>query len=321
MMTKTTNTKMANLTKAILIPVLSVLLLSLCTKTVAQQRKADPAVKEQSTQPADDSRRDAYFAGVRVIIDDEVTGIKINTTYEQLTQEQKRKYMPSIPAAKIKKAPTAEQFLAYKNANQYAVWIDDVHVPNTTLDKYRADSFAYVSGSSVAMNARSAKFPQPYQYHLYTDPYFDKYLKDAHLKFLSAELRLTLRNPETVATAKSEPATQQKLIIIPNKPIDDDIYTKVEIKPTFPGGMSEFNKYVAENFKVPAGLKQSGKIIAQFVVETDGSLSNIQILRDLGCAAEATQLLKDSPKWTPGFQKGVAVRFLYSLPIILQIPQ
>ena len=60
-----------------------------------------------------------------------------------------------------------------------------------------------------------------------------------------------------------------------------------------------------------------GKIFIQFVVEKDGSLTDIKVMRDLGygTGAEAIRVLKKSPKWKPGIQNGRAVRVLYSLPI------
>lgn len=98
---------------------------------------------------------------------------------------------------------------------------------------------------------------------------------------------------------------------------DDVIYTATETKPEYEGGIKEFYSYIGNNFRVPniKGLK--GKVIVQFVVEKDGSLGDIKVLRDVGYGTgeEAKRVLSNSPKWKPGTQKGVAVRVLYSLPI------
>ena len=102
----------------------------------------------------------------------------------------------------------------------------------------------------------------------------------------------------------------------------DSIYTSVEVKPEFVGGMKAFYNYVGANFKIPNVKGLSGKVFAQFVVEKDGSLSSVRVLRDIGhgTGKEALRVLSNSPKWTPGLQNGVPVRVLYSLPINITTP-
>jgi TonB family protein len=101
---------------------------------------------------------------------------------------------------------------------------------------------------------------------------------------------------------------------------DKVIFTSVEEVPTFPGGDKGFNKYLAATIKYPAEAvtnRVQGRSIVTFVVEEDGSLSNIQVLRALGHGTdeEAVRALKASPKWNPGKQNGHAVRVQYSVPI------
>lgn len=98
---------------------------------------------------------------------------------------------------------------------------------------------------------------------------------------------------------------------------DNQVYTAVEVKPDFPGGIAKFYAYVSKNFRVPEDEEIKGKIIVQFVVEKDGSLTDIKVLRDLGFGTgkEAERVLRSCPKWKPGIQNGRPVRVLYSLPI------
>ena len=103
-----------------------------------------------------------------------------------------------------------------------------------------------------------------------------------------------------------------------NKIVEDNtVYTAVEVKPEFPGGMQKFYDFVGKNFKTPEDEEISGKITVQFVVEKDGSLTDIRIVRDLGFGTgkEAERVLRKCPKWKPGIQNGRPVRVLYSLPI------
>ena len=92
---------------------------------------------------------------------------------------------------------------------------------------------------------------------------------------------------------------------------------KIEFKPRYAGGITTFYKFIAENFRVPEEEGLSGKIMVSFIVETDGSLSNIKVLKDIGygSGAEAIRVLKKSPKWMPGKQNGKPVRVEYTMPI------
>lgn len=101
-------------------------------------------------------------------------------------------------------------------------------------------------------------------------------------------------------------------------------FNAVEVPPTFPGGMQAFYKWVSNNYRYPQMAKEqgvSGAIHVSFVVERDGSLTDIKIIRDLkyGTGEEAARMLKASPKWKPGIQNGRPVRVSYSLPIKLNL--
>ena len=102
----------------------------------------------------------------------------------------------------------------------------------------------------------------------------------------------------------------------------DKIYTSVQVQPEFPGGLAGFGKYVQKNYRVPeVDDDVSGNVIVNFVVERDGSLTDIKVIRDLGYGTgkEAIRMLKSAPKWKPGIQNGKPVRVSYNLPIRLVI--
>jgi protein TonB len=109
----------------------------------------------------------------------------------------------------------------------------------------------------------------------------------------------------------------------PTKIVEEDnqIYnTGIEVKPEFPGGMAKFYKYVGDNYRAPEEEGLRGKVYVTFVVEKDGSLTDIKVLRDIGYGTgkEAVRVLNKSPRWNPGIQNGKPVRVLYSLPIQIQ---
>lgn len=102
----------------------------------------------------------------------------------------------------------------------------------------------------------------------------------------------------------------------------NNTFTSVEIMPTPVGGLPAFMKWIAENYNFPQqALDQgvSGVIEVSFVVEKDGSLTDIAVKRDMkfGTGDAAINLLKKAKKWKPGVQNGLKVRVAYTLPIRL----
>jgi protein TonB len=100
----------------------------------------------------------------------------------------------------------------------------------------------------------------------------------------------------------------------------DKIYSEVDQSPTFQGGMDGFSKFLAQTVKYPAQARQSkiqGRVFVSFVVEKDGSLTNVKAVHGPGHGLneEAERAIKTSPKWTPGKQNGKAVRVSYTVPI------
>ena len=88
-------------------------------------------------------------------------------------------------------------------------------------------------------------------------------------------------------------------------------------KPEFQGGNEALNAFIQQNYKNPKDKTLKGNVYATFIIEKDGSVSNIKILRDIGSGTgdETIRILKKSPKWIPGKQNNNVVRSLYSLVI------
>lgn len=99
---------------------------------------------------------------------------------------------------------------------------------------------------------------------------------------------------------------------------DNQIYNTAGLnkKPEFPEGIMAFYKFVGTNFKAPTTALK-GKVYVTFIIEKDGSISNVKVLRDIGygTGAEAIRVISISPKWIPGEKNGKKVRALYSMPI------
>ena len=101
---------------------------------------------------------------------------------------------------------------------------------------------------------------------------------------------------------------------------NQQVFDVVEQMPEYPGGPSALIEYLSQNVKYPEDAKQQkieGRVLATFVVETDGSVSNVEVVKPAfpSLDAEAVRLLSAMPKWTPGMQSGKVVRVKFKLPI------
>lgn len=105
-----------------------------------------------------------------------------------------------------------------------------------------------------------------------------------------------------------------------DKAVGDSIYQIAEEMPEFPGGVEALMDFVGKNVKYPEQAKEkeiSGRVFIGFVIEKDGSVNKVKVLRGIGggCDEEAARVVKAMPKWKPGKQKGEPVRVSYMLPV------
>jgi len=112
---------------------------------------------------------------------------------------------------------------------------------------------------------------------------------------------------------------------MPAQPTRDVLFTLVEKMPQFPGGESAMFQFLTENLKYPVLAKEygiEGRVVVSFVVEKDGSLTDLKIVKDIGggCEAEAMRLVQAMPPWEPGEHRGRKARVAYTLPIKFKMP-
>ncbi len=128
-------------------------------------------------------------------------------------------------------------------------------------------------------------------------------------------------NAEEVIMAPEEstgPTKVEAAVEVEKK--EEEIFTVVEQQPEFPGGNSKLGEYLGKNIRYPSAAQRanvSGRVFISFVVNTDGSIQDVQVLKGLGFGTdeEATRVVKSMPKWRPGKQSGRPVRVKYNLPI------
>ena len=109
-----------------------------------------------------------------------------------------------------------------------------------------------------------------------------------------------------------------------SEPQEKVIFQVVEQMPEFPGGMGEAMKFLAKNMKYPVAAQQAkieGRVIVQFVVERDGSVSDVKVMSGVSpeLDAEAIRVVSMMPKWIPGKQRGKAVAVKYTMPIMFRL--
>lgn len=112
--------------------------------------------------------------------------------------------------------------------------------------------------------------------------------------------------------------------VVEEEVTEQEIFQIVEEMPAFPGGEAKLMEYVGKNIKYPQIARETGiqgRVFIGFVVEPDGSVSNVKLLRGIGggCDEEAMRVVKSMPKWKPGKQRGKAVRVSYQIPVFFKL--
>jgi N-acetylmuramoyl-L-alanine amidase len=194
MMTKRTSQKIALLKKVSIVPILSVIIYFFCIEVVSQQKVININSKSNTSELTDkDKIRDSYYSNVRICLKDKINNISINKMYEDLSLEEKRKYLNWVPDMIIEKEvpkPLFEKMVA-KNM---AIWVNRKVISKEELKKYKRTDFSYYTYSFVHKNARTKRFPQEFQYTLYTKKYFDENLKNSHLHYSNDTIKMVLMN-------------------------------------------------------------------------------------------------------------------------------
>ncbi|MCD8260138.1 MAG: M56 family metallopeptidase [Bacteroides sp.] len=134
---------------------------------------------------------------------------------------------------------------------------------------------------------------------------------------------------EEVITAKTEPGPVVEIIPVNNDApapslVEEEVFMVVEQMPEYPGGTSAPVEFLGKNISYPAEALEAGsegRVIVQFVVETDGSITETRIVRGIDpyLDQEAIRIVSTMPHWYPGKQRGINVRVKFTLPIQFRI--
>lgn len=135
-------------------------------------------------------------------------------------------------------------------------------------------------------------------------------------------------NLDVEFSEETPPPPPQKIDLPPPPPPkeekEEQIFMIVEEQAMPKGGLKKFYKYIGDNLKYPSQARRmgvEGRVFLQFVVEKDGSITDIKVLKGIGsgCDEEAVRVLKGAPRWTPGKQRGQPVRVRRSIPLMFKL--
>ena len=110
----------------------------------------------------------------------------------------------------------------------------------------------------------------------------------------------------------------------PKPEVENKVFDVVEQMPSFPGGQGALMQYLANNIKYPVVAQENGvqgRVVVSFVVERDGSITDVQVVRsvDPSLDREAQRVVRSMPRWIPGKQNGQAVRVKYNVPVSFRL--
>lgn len=190
--------------------------------------------------------------------------------YDQLMTDKQRASVDKYPSNLIPdsnlsktqpKQPTSSEFESWKNEKEFAIWLDGKPIPNSNLNKLSANDIVHYTGSFIHNNARSDKFPQPYQYSLYTKKGFENTYQKANVNQYKKASEAYTNAIQNFLKGSQEDNSELKIL----KAQADKIYntfTKEELKennilqtPPLPAQKKAFNNWV----KVENILEQSSQ--------------------------------------------------------------
>lgn len=104
----------------------------------------------------------------------------------------------------------------------------------------------------------------------------------------------------------------------------EEVFLSADKMPEFPGGMAAMQNYLATNVQYPLEAQEKGiqgRVICQFIINTDGTVSDVKVMRNVDklLEAEAIRVIENMPKWSPGIKDNKIVRVKYTLPITFRL--
>jgi protein TonB len=147
------------------------------------------------------------------------------------------------------------------------------------------------------------------------------------LKVVDNDVEQEVQQPEEpVETDLNTDMSETEEEESPNAPEEEKVHKTriVEEIPQFPGGPLEFIKWLTRNLKYPSSVERQriqGKVVAEFIVNKDGSVTDVRVVKSLhpACDREALRVLRMMPRWTPGIENDQPCRTKVCIPIVFRL--
>ncbi|MEE1897863.1 M56 family metallopeptidase [Flavobacterium rakeshii] len=322
MMTKTTPKIKTLALKLACVLTVTAIVYFLSTENVAYAgtQQNETLTATDSVNP--DSRRDEYFKGVNIIIQDSLRDVFINTPYEKLTLEQKRYYLANVPKKNGDSDGVSEEnynfSLNYEDSHFY---IDNKKISREEFLKHKRKEFASTAFEMFGETKAGEEISMTFMMFFYTYPYYNKHIKHKYDHYPNTTCQITIsKTPLEYGYFNTQKAGSRTDKIT-------DMRQEIEISATsnnfeeknkkatpnrsasFPGGRELFDSYITNNLDLDDLVKDE-KTYISFKINTDGSVSDPEIIgnKDPDITNRLKKVFEASPKWIPQQEDGKPVK-------------
>lgn len=258
-------------------------------------------------------RRDEYFKGVQIVINDKPKGVSINKPYKELPEDQKDYYLSYIPEREKAQGINDSDFNSFTHNTDATYYLDNKKSSLSEILTQKREHYA--CGGSKRTGAVSS-------YYFYTYPFFEKNIKPLNDHYPNKIYAITILNesvenvpieenlipqPTYQRNGRTEDEGYQASVSSMSYGYTDETKKRTqEIMAHYPGGNDKFNDYLFKTINVPENLKQE-EIVVMFIINTDGTLTDIFLSESMDplLASEVKRAMQNSPRWIPAQKEGI----------------
>ncbi len=229
----------------------------------------------------------------------------VDAVAEQIQSESDAVVSQAVTEMKNEMTPTQEQPLVQVEETE-----ENVEVVGKVVD---TDSKPIIGAAILIRGTKKGSVTDPEGLFRMKDVPVGSWIDVMYVGYKTVSMQVTKAN-----------ASKLSFVMEKENASNGKVFDVVEQMPQFPGGMPALMKWLQDNMKYPKeaqDAKQQGRVIVSFVVEKDGSITNVRVVKSVTPALdeEAIRVVKAMPKWNPGMQNGEPVRVNYTVPISFQL--
>ncbi len=229
----------------------------------------------------------------------------VDAVAEQIQSESDAVVSQAVTEMKNEMTPTQEQPLVQVEETE-----ENVEVVGKVVD---TDSKPIIGAAIIIRGTKKGSVTDPEGLFRMKDVPVGSWIDVMYVGYKTVSMQVTKAN-----------ASKLSFVMEKENASNGKVFDVVEQMPQFPGGMPALMKWLQDNMKYPKeaqDAKQQGRVIVSFVVEKDGSITNVRVVKSVTPALdeEAIRVVKAMPKWNPGMQNGEPVRVNYTVPISFQL--